>query len=423
MKEQMAVKFADFGCKGMTRCHTEERMFHRSTPIRLTTLLAPWLLVVVASAGHALAQNKEPNRKERELATQEFMQCVEIEKMGDATACWKLWLTKHESTGSIAEVMFAKERAGRAPQNPGGVAQSPTVAAAAQAPPTHPVPASSSEADQKVNDEFDRQLAEAMGESPPQSVEPPNAKPPPEPEIPKSQVPSAPASETAHAGAEKSVKPTPGAGQGESAATPERHSRTGFSIQPQFAVAATFNNFGRTNLTRSDGTSEFGLRAPQAAVGGGLVVGYDLSRALRWSDTHVRASYSYLHGTNGIEMSASLMPIDVGLEKGFVASSRLLWYAAAGWTGTIINVKVLPSPAGLGPTGRLSSFAWGGVFRAGIDFYMAPSLSLRAELFTRLNLFGGQYKASQKDPMLADFDRRQDYFNQFGLALGVNWTL
>src|SRR4051794_25699541 len=89
------------------------------------------------SGGIADAQ---PRKGPRPPSTEAFATCREQEKVGDASACWKVWLSKWRETGSEAETAYAEEHAQprsgspspAAPlERPNAVAPAPSAAATA----------------------------------------------------------------------------------------------------------------------------------------------------------------------------------------------------------------------------------------------------------------------------------------------------
>jgi hypothetical protein len=65
------------------------------------------LIALAGPVGRAQAQSVE---RDKQAATEAFRLCREMERDGDATACWRLWLRKYRTLGHEAEVMVAEER-------------------------------------------------------------------------------------------------------------------------------------------------------------------------------------------------------------------------------------------------------------------------------------------------------------------------
>lgn len=92
---------------------------------RVLALCGLGLLPVTASSRLATAQTSKSPDKTR-LATEAFKACREQQKIGDASACYRLWLTKWKEYGSEAESAYAEEHAvAPAPAQPREEATSP----------------------------------------------------------------------------------------------------------------------------------------------------------------------------------------------------------------------------------------------------------------------------------------------------------
>ena len=195
----------------------------------------------------------------------------------------------------------------------------------------------------------------------------------------------------------------------------------GLSIQPQFVTAMLFSNSGRTHISLNTGGRTW-YGPPTVVCGGGLAVGYDLSSAFGWSETHLRVNYSYLRNVNGLGMNTSLMPIDFMVEKGVYAGSHLQWYTALGWTGTVVSIDLHPPDSAPSLKGTLSSFVWGAALRTGFEIYLTPDWGFRWDVYTRANLMGRSYNVA-KNSNLAVFNQRHDLFSELGSTIGLNWML
>lgn len=62
--------------------------------------------------GAPVATPAPPSAEARAAATRDFSMCREMQKEGNATACWKVWLKKHRADGSEAEIAYAEEHQG-----------------------------------------------------------------------------------------------------------------------------------------------------------------------------------------------------------------------------------------------------------------------------------------------------------------------
>ncbi len=78
-------------------------------------------ITYLLASSRAVAEPNEPKqatKAQREAATAAFRTCREQESLGDATACWKLWLQKYRERGGEAEVIVAEEHAQRGEKSP-----------------------------------------------------------------------------------------------------------------------------------------------------------------------------------------------------------------------------------------------------------------------------------------------------------------
>jgi hypothetical protein len=104
------------------------------------------LLVSSPSAAQAPPPAKSP-------PSEAFSACREEEKVGDARACWTVWLGRFRATGTEAEIAYAEEHAARAPTAPAppSVTSPPPVPAnevkAPPSPVTHAAPVESATGD------------------------------------------------------------------------------------------------------------------------------------------------------------------------------------------------------------------------------------------------------------------------------------
>lgn len=87
------------------------------------------LFATLLSVGSAGAQSRS-TPAQKAAASEAFLLCRDMEKMGDAVPCWKLWVARHSSHGSEAEVMLASERVEKAEAAAPKTSSSATSAAA-----------------------------------------------------------------------------------------------------------------------------------------------------------------------------------------------------------------------------------------------------------------------------------------------------
>jgi hypothetical protein len=156
-------------------------------------------------------------------------------------------------------------------------------------------------------------------------------------------------------------------------------------------------------------------------LGGGINVSYDLSPALSWPETYLRAGAGYLVGRQGGQgTTVDLIPLDLAFEKGFYLGSTLLWYSALGASSTIVSVDVFDGR----PAQKLSATVYGALARTGLDILLSPDFSLRLEAAFRLSFSRAEYETEDDAaPVANGFERRDDRFSAALGNLAINWML
>jgi hypothetical protein len=395
------------------------------------------VLVAMACASLALASRKgsAAPRAAESVAAEAWHGCREMEELGDATACWKLWLRKYRAVGHEAEIYVAEQRAA----TPGGSAPS---AAARPVPvvaePTRPVPLAAEAVKSPPAPDAESVVVVAAGAAAPQPDAP--VKPADPAVAPAAVTVAATAGAVATPAAGSDATNEPGAsapGEPEAVAAvpapsdeptpqqptlqspdssrPARPARRtiGLAVTPGLGFGAVTYNYGST----FQGQSQYEM--PGWVVGGGLTVGYEIGRAMKVSRLSVNLAGSFLAGESGMQVDLRLFPIDLTLEKAWTLVPKIAFYGDVGPSATIFSVRV---PTVRQNTAVFDGAAFGLLLRAGFERALTDELALRIEGFLRMNLSAASYDGGS-GPVEAAFEHRSDHFNQIGSTLALSLTL
>ncbi|HEY4104180.1 MAG TPA: hypothetical protein VGM44_09820, partial [Polyangiaceae bacterium] len=162
-------------------------------------------------------------------------------------------------------------------------------------------------------------------------------------------------------------------------------------------------------------------KAPSLVFGGGGTLSLDLSGLFSWSETRLRASGEYLSG-NGTGLSATLIPIDLQLEKGFYLGKGLNFFLGLGPSITLAKLTAaFPSIGGFpGGTTNASATRFGGALDTGFDILFSPRVALRIAGVFRYNV-GSSYSGDAAAALTEN--GAADSFSTLGGNVGLNLEL
>jgi hypothetical protein len=215
------------------------------------------------------------------------------------------------------------------------------------------------------------------------------------------------------------------AGSVEEGARPEPMTMLGLSVMLHGAAQFAIMNSDTTWYEREVAEGGFlEYMIPNVYAGGGLTVGYDVSGAIHWYETHLRLRTEFLAGAAGATgTKATVIPIELLVEKGFYVGRGLMLYGALGPNATLALVDVLPpdDPIPDKPVSvqHLQGVRFGGALNAGLEFLFSPNLAMRVEGNARINIPKTGYSTTDGGPIYWDFHKRSDSYSMVGGRLGV----
>lgn len=395
-------------------------------------------LLATAALCLAAAASAKPTPKESADATAAFKACREKEKSGSAADCWRAWLEKHRKNGSEAEVIVAEEHA----EKDEGAAKPDKSDEAEE----------EEEAEEKEPSEEEQPAEGAASVSVSASTEaaaaPPGAFKLGVGTVEGSPVYSMAPAEGIGVGSSLIVRDENGRraalfkvkrrgageqpnelalrlGAAEQGAALEPYKMLGMSamLHPSVGVLLPGLSTGSTWYPRTPNAGHLQFKLPQAYLGCGVSVGYDVSGLISWSESNVRLRGEYLAGLYGVGTRVRAWAFELAFEKGFYLAKALELYAGLGPTATIASVDVLPPD--LQVSGQpnsvqtLRAFRFGGAAYVGAEALLHPHIGIRLEGFVHANIPAKGYVSADGGPVYWDFAYRKDSFSMGGGRLGV----
>jgi hypothetical protein len=401
--------------------------------------------IAAAAVCLATTASAKPTRKESANASAAFKECRDKEKNGPAADCWRAWLTKYRDKGSEAEVIVAEEHSGRAEDTA--------------------KPNESSDGADKVKKEKDKGVAAEASVSVSAStktVAAPTQAPPAGFKLGISNVGSSVTYSMAPGRAEgfrvgsslivkdengrraallKVQRLGPGGAEGtqqpsglalrlgsaQQGTDLVAYRMLGLSamLYPTVGVLIPALSTGSTWVERKElrPGSYLQFKLPQAYLGGGASIGYDVSPLLRWPESNVRLRGEYLAGLYGVGTRVRAWTFELSFEKGFYLAKALELYAGLGPTATLATVDVLPPdiqiPGKPNSVQTLRAFRIGGAAYVGAEALVHPHIAIRLEGLIRVNVPTEGYNSADGGPVFWDFHARKDSFSMGGGRLGV----
>ena len=197
--------------------------------------------------------------------------------------------------------------------------------------------------------------------------------------------------------------------------TLEEYPQLGITMLPHGQLATITANYGRSVIVSPEFTAIYEL--PSIVYGGGLYIGYDISPAVGWVETHLRVSAAGLVG-GGSGTNVLIVPLDVWFEKGFYLSGPLSFHIAFGGGASYTRVRFEESPANAALQFEDWLFGMGG--RTGFDVLLHPAVGMRLEGVVKGHFNTLDYE-SDGDTADVDVGRREDHFVLIGGNLGLNF--
>jgi hypothetical protein len=167
----------------------------------------------------------------------------------------------------------------------------------------------------------------------------------------------------------------------------------GLSVTPYVSVGglalqagSTEYEMGKQVLTRALATT---------VAGGGVMIGYDLSSALHWSETFVRLGGGVLAPVAGAQdTSLFIVPIDLWLEKGFYIARRLTLITAIGASYEHVSLSLDELPPLFTQEVDFSGNLFGPAARLGLSVMLHPNVSVGVEALARIPVNTVSYGAA-----------------------------
>jgi hypothetical protein len=196
----------------------------------------------------------------------------------------------------------------------------------------------------------------------------------------------------------------------------EANPQLGLAITPYLSIGGLALQAGSTSYQLRGMTLS---RGPATTVmGGGVLIGYDLSSRVHWSETFLRLGGGALTGIAGAEHTSTvLIPVDLWIEKGFYLGRRLTLVTAVGATYEHVGLSLVALPPLYTQDASFDANLFGPAARLGFSILLHPNVSLGVEGLARFPVNTASYGAAafgavpaMYQEVVTQWGQRSDHF-------------